>query len=316
MTMLEMYFLSYIFCYTPAMSDFHALLRDTIPDLPQGSWPLLGEGLWSTIHDLGDGSVLKLVRRNGGLGSGESKHYREAEVLRLLDGLTGRDFRVPRLLGAGRFADAYGFSGPPLAGWLRIEKLPGRALEEGGLYALKSDQRERIGETIGAALAAFHAAGAAHLPAAAKLGRSSLRSLDEALTRIGAPEQRAGIDRLKAMWAAEEGAPVLLHGDVNLANLVIERGAPIGLVDFAEAGTGLPEEDLRHFDNPGPLRDAIFRAYGAVAGRAVDMRRFRMAVAVNAAVSLALGSNAGHPREAMRRVSFLDEALRAAGAAA
>lgn len=284
-----------------------------IPDLPDGPWPLIGEGLWSSVHDLGDGSVLKLVRRHGGLGSGESKHSREAAALGLLAAVSMSAPRLPRLLASGRFENAYAYSGPPLAGWLRLEKLPGLPIDEGGLYALKGDERERLGEEIGAAIARFHNASAALAGEAAKLGSSSLRSIDEALSRIGAPESRARLERLREMWRAEEGERVMLHGDINLSNILAARGEPLAFIDLAEAGIGFREEDLRHFDNPGPMRDAIFRSYGAVAGAPVDMRRFRMAVAVNAAVSLALGGNSGHPREAMRRTSWLEEALRQAG---
>ncbi|MBO6633769.1 aminoglycoside phosphotransferase family protein [Parvibaculum sp.] len=293
------------------MNDLHDSLASEIPDLPAGPWPLLGEGVWGTVHDLGDGTVLKLVRQNGGLGTGASKHFREASALRLLGNMTG--LRLPQLVDAGRFENAYGFSGPPLAGWLRLEKLAGRPADEGGLYALKTQERERLGEEIGAALADFHDRGRALAGDAGKLGNPNLRSIDEAMARISAPEQRARLERLKEMIAAEEGERVLLHGDLNFSNILVARGERPGFIDFAEAGTGLPEEDFRHFENPGPLRDAIFRTYAAISGRAIDMQRVRMAIAVNAACTLAIGSNAGHPREGMRRVSFLDEALRAAG---
>lgn len=295
------------------MNDLHDILGDAVPDLPPGPWPLVGEGLWGSVHDLGDGSVLKIVRRNGGLGNGESKHFRETAALGLLAALTAGTPRLPRLLSSGRFENAHAFSGPPLVGWIRLEKLPGRPIDEASLYAMKAEERERTGEEIGAAIARFHIAGAALAAEAAKLGNPSIRSIDEALSRISAPEQRSRLEKLKEMWRAEEGARTLLHGDINLSNILAARGEPRALVDFAEAGVGLPEEDLRHFDNPGPMRDAIFRAYAAVSGKAPDMRRFRMSLAVNAAVSLALGSNSGHPREAMRRVSWLDEALRQAG---
>lgn len=293
------------------MNDIHNAISADIPDLPEGPWPLLGEGVWGAVYDLGDGTVLKLVRRNGGLGTGESKHYREVTALGLLPQVEG--VRLPRLFAAGRFSNPYGFSGPPLAGWLRIEKLDGRPVDEGGIYALRGEERERLGEEIGAALAHFHRAGEAHVKDVAKLGSPALRSISEAMTRINDPALRARLDRLKEMIAAENAPHVFLHGDVNFSNILAARGQRPALIDFAEAGAGFAEEDFRHFANPGPLRDAIFRSYAAVSGSAVDELRFLMGIAVNAAISLALGSNAGHPREGMRRVSFLDEALRRAG---
>ena len=123
------------------MTEIHDTIRDESPDLPAGPWPLIGEGVWGSVHDLGDGTVLKLVRRNGGLGTGESKHFRETTVLHLLAGLETSRLRLPRLAASGRFENAYGFSGPPLAGWLRLEKLAGRPVGEGGLYALGKTRR-------------------------------------------------------------------------------------------------------------------------------------------------------------------------------
>ena len=290
------------------MNDIHDAVSADIPDLPQGPWPVLGEGVWGTVHDLGDGTVLKLVRRNGGLGTGESKQYREATALGFLAGID--TVRLPRLVAAGRFSNPYGFSGPPLAGWLRLQRLDGRPVDEGGIYALRGEERERLGEEIGAALAHFHRAGEAIAVEAGKLGSPALRSISEAMTRINDPALRSRLDRLKDMIASEDAPRVFLHGDVNFSNLLTARGQGPART---RGGAGFAEEDFRHFDNPGPLRDAIFRSYAAVSGRSIDELRFRMGVAVNAAVSLALGSNAGHPREGMRRVSFLDEALRRAG---
>ncbi len=70
-----------------------ARMRDAMPGLPVPPWPLVGEGLWSSVHDLGDGTVLKLVRRQtSGLGSGVAIHRREVLALAALDGLaTARD---------------------------------------------------------------------------------------------------------------------------------------------------------------------------------------------------------------------------------
>ncbi|MFA7639431.1 MAG: hypothetical protein WCY02_08990, partial [Parvibaculum sp.] len=180
------------------MKDIHAAISADIPDLPDTGWTLLGEGVWGSVYDIGDGTVLKLVRRNGGLGTGESKIYREATALELLASFVDSNagFRLPRLLGSGRFANPYGFSGPPLAGWLRLEKLEGRPVDENGLYVLKMQERERIGEEIGAALAHYHSETAPLVEDTAKLSSPALRSISEALTRINDPSLRARLERL------------------------------------------------------------------------------------------------------------------------
>ena len=86
------------------MNDIHDMLRDAMPDLPAPPWPLIGEGLWSSVHDLGDGTVLKLVRRQtSGLGSGVAIHRREALALTALDGLATARLSVPALVAEGAF---------------------------------------------------------------------------------------------------------------------------------------------------------------------------------------------------------------------
>ncbi|MDE1172470.1 MAG: phosphotransferase [Parvibaculaceae bacterium] len=298
---------------TAALRPF---LTDDIPDLPVSDWRLLGKGLWGEVHDLGDGSILKLVRRAGGLGSGESKVIREGAALGLLGGLANDYVRVPRLIGSALFRNGYIGSAmgmPPLAGWVRIERLAGEAID-GHAVAMVPSRRETLGERLGAAIAALHEAAAPHLDEMARLGDPILRSLKEAVVHLGGPSDRSRLDRLETEWRGSVSAPVVLHGDINLGNILYtERAGPIGFVDFAEAGAGAPEADLRHFEGFGPLRDAILRGYGAFLGEKPDMARYRMATAVDAAVTLAIEGSAGHPREAMRRRYWLDECLRQAG---
>ncbi|KAB7742648.1 phosphotransferase [Parvibaculum sedimenti] len=296
---------------------FQAKIAEKLENLPSPPWRLVSEGLWGSVYDLGDGTVLKLTRRHGGLGTGESKIIREAAALRLLDGFSGPRLRAPKLIGQGLWDDPWGFgstySGPPLAGWLRCELMPGRHMEEAGFFGRASGDRDRFGEDLGAAIADFHRLTGSLVPDAAKLGDSLMRSLDEAMTRISAAEQRRKLDALKEAWRRDAPAPVFLHGDLNLSNVLEERRDGLAFIDFAEAGVGAPEADLRHFENAGPLRDAIFRGYAAASGASPNLPRYRLAVAVNAAVSLALGGESGHPREGLRRRQWLDEALAQAG---
>lgn len=296
---------------------FQAKIAEKLEGLPPPPWHLVSEGLWGSVYDLGDGTVLKLTRRHGGLGSGESKIIREAAALRLLDDFSGPRLRVPKLVGHGLWDDPWGFgssySGPPLAGWLRCERMPGRHMEEAGFFGRASSERDRLGEDLGAAIADFHRLTAALVPEAAKLGDSLMRSLGEAMSRISAAEQRRKLEALKEVWRRDAPQPVFLHGDLNLSNVLEDRRSGIAFIDFAEAGIGAPEADLRHFENAGPLRDAVFRGYAAASGAMPNMQRYRLAVAVNAAISLAIGGESGHPREGLRRRQWLDEALAQAG---
>lgn len=293
-------------------------LRNLIPDLPQNQWRLAGEGMWGKVIDLGDQTMLKLVHRNGGIGSGDSKLIREAKALALLDGLKTSDFRAPKLIGHERWNNAWmlggAYMGPPMAGWIRMEKLPGHVADENALHGAGARDRDRLGEAIGAAIACFHADTSILVGGAESLGDPLLRALDEAIPRLNGPHDKARMDRLRANWLAQSGRRVMLHGDLNLGNIL--RGGPrdpLSLVDFAECGIGAPEYDLRHFENAGPLRDAVFRGYAAMIGAMPDMTRYRMGVAVAAAVTLAISGAGGHPREASRRRYWLDETLYQAG---
>ncbi|MDZ4238171.1 MAG: aminoglycoside phosphotransferase family protein [Hydrogenophaga sp.] len=286
-----------------------------IPDLPPGPWPLIGEGLWSSIHDLGDGTVLKLVRRHaggtGGLGSGVALHRREVLALTLLGGEENDFFRVPALIGEGAFDSG------AHAGWLRMSHLPGTAPDAGRILYAPPETRDAFGERLGATIAEFHIAATAHAHAAgSKLGDSIARSITLARDRFGQPDDHRAADTVLAAWAGEcEAGPlVFVHGDVNLSNVMDPgpRAAP-GLVDFAEAGFSLAEADFRHMDGWGPLRDAVFRGYAARSGHAPDMRRVHLASAANALCTIAIEGGSGHPREAMRRRGQLEHCLEAAG---
>ncbi|MAB14515.1 aminoglycoside phosphotransferase family protein [Parvibaculum sp.] len=298
-----------------------------IPDLPPGEARLLAEGLWSSVYRLGDGSLLKLVRRTGGgLGSGEAIFRREAIAYEALSDLQGTHFSLPRLLGHGDLESG----GSLHAGWLRISAHEGAPLAAERLVFAPVQTRDAIGERIGAAIAEFHEmttrlAREADL----RLGDTVARSIGLAAHRMGQPDERLMAERLADAWAAEieTGPLVFVHGDLNLSNILGETGThktfgtgrarpgALGLVDLAESGWSLPETDFRHLENFGPMGEAVLRGYEARADRDVSMKRIRMAMAANALCTLAIEGHSGHPREGMRRRAALVHAMEAAGIA-
>src|SRR5438876_3859191 len=80
-------------------------LRDAIADLPMKDVRALGHGLWGPTIDLGDGTVLKLVRRRAGIGDGLEICANEARVLAALGGRPLDGVAVPCLIASGEFAD-------------------------------------------------------------------------------------------------------------------------------------------------------------------------------------------------------------------
>ena len=295
-----------------------APLSDALP-APE-KWHLAGEGIWGSVFDLGDGSMLKLVRKHGGLGNGEALHHREAEALALLDGLATDYVRVPRLIAAKAFTNSYIGSAPPLAGWLRIEALPGKRLSTDKVLTMPAREREMLGERIGAAIADFSAEATKRArKAETKLADTITRSLTLARIQLGSAELHRAADAIAEAWEARraKGPVVFVHGDINPGNL-IDDGAnrPLGLVDFAESGWSLIETEFRHFEPLGALRDMAFRGLSARRGEGPDLHNYYLAAAADALITIAIQGNGGHPRDQMRRSGLLKHCLAEAGLAA
>ena len=290
-------------------------LSEGLPASPH--WQLAGEGLWGSVYDLSDGTMLKIVRRHGGLGNGEALHHREMSALTLLNGLTTSYVRVPKLINASAFTNSYIGSAPPLAGWLRMEALTGQRLSTDSVLTMPARARDLLGERIGAAIADFNAAATA-LAAAAdnKLADTISRSLALARNQLGSAEMHRAADAIASAWDTlkARGPLVFVHGDVNPGNIIDNGTAtPLGLVDFAESGWSLSETEFRHFEPLGAMRDSAFRGYTARRGTPPDLTAYYLASAADALMVVALRGNAGHPRDQMRRTGLLRHCLREAG---
>ncbi|HEY4343101.1 MAG TPA: phosphotransferase [Parvibaculum sp.] len=285
--------------------------------LPPAPWTLAGEGLWGSVFDLGDGTMLKVVRRHGGLGSGEALHHREMAALGFLGGLQTDYVCVPRLVAGGVFTNSYIGSAPPLAGWLRLARVEGKRLTTDAVLTMSPRERDLLGERIGAAIADFNAEATKRARAAdVQLADTIARSLRLARAQLASAELHRAADAIAQAWEklAAVGPLVFVHGDLNPGN-VIDAGprAPLGFVDFAESGWSLAEAEFRHFEPLGPLRDSIFRGVAARRGQGPDMRAYYLASSADALMTVALQGNAGHPRDAMRRTGLLRHCLAEAG---
>lgn len=303
------------------LSTIDALHKEIAPsssDLPlPAQWQLAGEGLWGSVYDLGDGSMLKIVRRHGGLGSGEALHHREVEALTLLDGITTSQMRVPKLINGEAFQNSYLGSAPPLAGWLRLEALPGKRLTSDQVLTMPVRARDLLGERMGAAIADFSSTATPRAEAAnSKLADTITRSLMLARNQLGSAELHRAADAMDAGWQGlrAQGRLVFVHGDIN-PNNIIDAGdhAPLGFVDFAESGWSLIETEFRHFEPLGGLRDMAFRGLTARRGEGLDLKAYYLASAADALMTIAIRGNAGHPRDQMRRNGLLRHCLHEAG---
>ncbi len=295
-----------------------APFTSTLPAFSQ--WRLAGEGIWGSVYDLGDDTMLKLVRRHGGLGNGEALHHREVAALTLLDGLASDYVRVPRLVSSNVFANAYIGSAPPLAGWLRLEALNGLRLSSDRVMSSPARDRDRLGERIGAAIADFTVAATKRATvASSKLADTITRSLTLARHQLGNAELHRAADAILHAWETRraQGPLVFVHGDLNPGNLIDmaegKKDGPLGFVDFAESGWSLIETEFRHFEPLGALRDMAFRGLTARRGEGPNLQSYYLASAADALVTIAIQGAAGHPRDQMRRNGLLRHCLSEAG---
>lgn len=273
--------------------------------LPPPPWNELGEGLWGIVYDLGDGSVLKLVRKRGGLGSAAALIQREVSALNVLGARRCGGFEIPELRGHGDINLPANPFVAPLEGWLHLSKLEGRRL--GNAIPPTPDGRQQLGETLGAALADFHEdankiTGAKDLPQKDPI----LRAIGQLRDALAKPEDKSLCDGLKERWVSVSSPAVFLHGDVNLSNILVTADDRFSLLDFAECGMGAAHAEFRHFEERPELRDAIFMGYQVASGKPIDLDVYYLAATVNALATLYHGGTvqpgiaANDPRKGMR----------------
>ena len=287
--------------------------------LPPPPWSELGVGVWGVVYDLGDGSVLKLVRKRGGLGSPGALIQREVRALHAFGGRGCGNFGIPELLGHGDLDLPANPFVAPLEGWLRLSKLEGRLL--GRAIPSTPDARQRLGETLGAALADFHA-DATPIAQAENVSSADpvLRSIGELREALPKPEDKALCDQLKERWSTlSTGDLVFLHGDVNLSNILVTGDGKFSLLDFAESGLGLPHAEFRHFEERPEIRDALFMGYQAASGAPIDHEIYYLAATVNSLGTLYHGGSvqpgvaANDPRKGMRLRGMVHHCANKAG---
>ncbi len=267
----------------PDEREVAAALRAQGETLPEPPWPLLGRGVWGAVHDLGDGTVLKLVTREGGIGSGAAIFQGERDALALLGGLDGA-VRTAQLTASGKLEGA-------LCGWLRMTRLAGMTVQ--ALLTQANDERARaaIMFRVGEAAAQFHAAASQFAPPGGMPAtwRQRLAEIEDIVPDMRNACAEAG-DVL-----ADAPALAFLHGDINPPNVLLD-GKVAGLVDLGEAQSGPAALDLRHaFDFAGPA-EAMFDGYVAGGGAMPGADTVAAAVAFNALGTLAiarLGTVAG-----------------------
>lgn len=209
------------------------LLTTQHPDLAGLPLTLVGNGWDNAIYRLGDNLAVRLPRRTLAAGLIENEQ-------RWLPELAGRlPLPIPAPVRIGRPGRRYPWP------WSVTRWFPGHVAAE----ALPADlDQTRI--TLGDFLNALHVDAPEKAPANPFRG-GPLREHDgilrERVALLAATVDAHAIiglwDRLRSTppWPY---APVWLHGDLHLANLVVHRGRLAAVIDFGDVTVGDPATDL------------------------------------------------------------------------
>jgi tRNA A-37 threonylcarbamoyl transferase component Bud32 len=301
---------------TTIESTVESALRAQGIELPAPPWAELGSGIWGTVFDLGDGSVLKLIRKRGGLGSPAALIQRETQALEKFGGQQIGGLQLPTLIGHGDLSLPANPFVAPLEGWIRLSKVDGQILS--ARIPSHPEKRHQLGEQLGAAIAQFHEDAtplASDLPKTDPIERA-VTHLQNALAK---PEDKNLCRRLLERWQQSNHEPTFLHGDINFSNVLVDDAGRFSLLDFAECGFGPAHADFRHFEDRPEFRDALFLGYQAASGAPIDMDVYYLAATVNSLGSLYFGGavqpgvTANDPRVGMRLRGMVRHCAQKAG---
>ncbi len=237
---------------------------------------LLGEGVWGKVYDLDDGTVMKIAKEKGGVGSGRLKVLHELKILRGVAGAKQEvSFGIPEVIDSGEFPKGWIYKDEEYVIWMRSTKLAGSVLEINRIESLTDEAKTKIAMSLAGALAEFHDA----------LRASGIElQEDKILTDPDTAKGLSGIDvkRLHAVrnyFAQDDRALKPIHGDFNISNIMFGAELSVsGVLDFAETCLGHDEDDLCSLTSELPfLKEKIVREYERRTGRIIDPVHMAMA---------------------------------------
>jgi aminoglycoside phosphotransferase (APT) family kinase protein len=286
-------------------------LRDAGADLPMEGPRVLGHGLWGPTVDLGDGTVLKVVRRSAGIGDGLEICGNEARVLAALGGGPLGHLAVPRLISQGTFAPHCSAAGHGYAAWLRLTRVAGKPFGDDQLARLSHRERDRFAASLGEAIAILQSEATRALAGSPPLD-DRVRALLAGLAALSAADGEL-CAALSARFDAmpESRRRGFVHGDAHLSNVLIgEDGLVCGVIDFAEAGRGFPEIDLAYLHWLPQIAVDARRSYEIAADR-IDDAAFNLAGALYALTGAVISERNGDPGDAAASRRLLTACLQA-----
>jgi len=274
------------------------VIASLAPDVDTAKVALLGQGVWGSTYDLGDGTVMKLIRRFAGLGDAVELWRNETRALGAMADLA-LPCPVPRLIAAGTPGSDSEAGRAGWLAWIRMSRLDGEAFDDDKVMALAPTARSVLAHALGETLAALHEADIAEAFADPR-GDLDTGYLDEIAPVIGDVADPVLLDTLKASLAEMAAAPdtVANHGDVNTTNILADGdGRLTGLIDWAEARRDWAEAEFCHLRLAPEFFAPVRAAYEARRGLRLDDRRLDLAALHNALITVAIARRRGDKEE-------------------
>lgn len=289
-------------------------ITDAVAGIPLDRVAILGQGLWGPTLDLGDGTLLKLVRHRAGIGAGLDICANEARVLAALDGRRLGPLAVPRLVAHGIFGAHTAAADQGYAAWLRLTRVSGAPCGEEWLARLSTRERDRFAVNLGESIATLQRECSQALGTGLDTLGDRVYALLTALAKASPGDSELSAELAEMLDATPAGhRRSFVHGDAHLSNLLLGAdGLICGVIDFAEAGRGVPEIDLVYLHWLPEIAAAARRSYEAGAGP-IDDHAWNIAGAIYAVTGAVISEQHGDPAAAKSDRALLTACLRAIG---
>lgn len=261
-------------------------LAGIVDGLP-GPFPVLGTGVWGTVLELGDGTVLKLGRKKGGIGDGLEKAKRESAVLTALAARRQyfRGLAFPGAVAGGEIPANDALFNEGYVYWKRLTKMSVPTMNGERFKNMSSQQKLIFAESLAEAMYEFHSVFKNH-PMESDQGRfHKTESLLELKSYTLRDSDRRAADFLITAFdeARFKNQLVFGHGDLNFGNVTVdESGRVAGFIDFAETAWTFPEAELCHFLNEADFTDLVVKRYEAISGEKLSPGLLELCAANNA----------------------------------
>ena len=209
-------------------------------------YKVIGEGVFGTVLDLKDGTIIKLVlKKSSGTGKPLDKVKTEAKILEQLVVSNKDSIVVPRLIDYGKITGQLTHPFDKYAFWIRMTKISGKVIRISEKKFISKRHKLQLAEQISFSINFIN-----KKLESIRINKTKELKFDKKLDKISEELKvdhfiKVSIKKLKVI-SKKLSYPKrrVIHGDFNITNLLFKHNLICGIVDFAETRIGHVEEDL------------------------------------------------------------------------